>query len=116
MNIPATTPYPSTVADFVRLGRLLSHCLQIPIVRLDDSGVFNPGYGYLGSRDFAIMNGGFVDEADAAADLAARCIDACYLQAYSAYTTPNVVTCVLSAIEATRVIALVKEKSGCASA
>lgn len=94
--------YPTTIQQYIDLGRLLASALNINVRYLDgnDMDPFGPGWSHGGSDDFGILNGDFGAKNDAHADLAARCIDACYSDdpRYDAFITQSGRDIIISSI------------------
>lgn len=96
--------YPSTVSQYVQLGKLLASCLEIPVLRLKegDSKTYGPGWSHDGSYNFGVTNGNFLTADNAYADLAARCLDSCSASGarYNGHVTPEGRDIILSALRA----------------
>lgn len=72
--------YPTSISQYVTLGKLLSDVLNIRVAftSLNAESDFGPGWSHQGSAMFGVTNGSFGAAEDAYADLAAHCLDACY--------------------------------------
>jgi hypothetical protein len=96
--------YPTTVSQYVELGKLLASCLEIPVLRLKkgDSKSYGPGWSHDGSHYFGVTNGNFLSADHAYADLAARCLDSCSATGarYDGHVTEEGRKLILSAVKA----------------
>ena len=98
------THYPTTLQQYVELGKLLAAVLDIRVDYSDGLGErrFGPGWMHGGSDLFGVSNGNFRSDDDAYSDLAALCMDACYSrdERYRGFMTDEGREVILSSIQA----------------
>ena len=95
--------YPTSVSQYVSLGKLLASCLEISVLKFreGENKDYGAGWSYDGPHFFGVTSGGFPTDDGAYADLAARCIDACSIggERYNGFVTDEGRERIRSALE-----------------